>query len=60
VHAFVVPAPGKVPFDDVLRGAVLAALGQSSVPKTITYLDEVPVANSGKPDKHALRASLRV
>jgi acyl-CoA synthetase (AMP-forming)/AMP-acid ligase II len=60
VHAFVVPAPGRVPFDDVLRGAVLDALGQSCVPKTITYLDEVPVANSGKPDKHALKASLRV
>jgi fatty-acyl-CoA synthase len=58
VHAFVVPAPGHIPFDDVLRGAVLDALGQASVPKTITYLTEVPVANSGKPDKHALRASL--
>ena len=59
VHAFVVPAPGHVPFDDVLRGAVLDALGQGSVPKTITYLTEVPVASSGKPDKHALRAALR-
>jgi fatty-acyl-CoA synthase len=59
VHAFVVPAPGRAPFDDVLRGAVLDALGPSSVPKTITYVAEVPVTNSGKPDKHALRASLR-
>jgi fatty-acyl-CoA synthase len=58
VHAFVVPAPGHVPFDDVLRGAVLDALGAGSVPKTITYLPEVPVTNSGKPDKQALRASL--
>jgi len=58
VHAFVVPAPGHLPFDDVLRGAVLDALGEGSVPKTITYLAEVPVAHSGKPDKHALRASL--
>jgi fatty-acyl-CoA synthase len=58
VHAFVVPAPGRVPFDDVLRGAVLDALGEDSVPKTITYLHEVPVAHSGRPDKHALRASI--
>jgi fatty-acyl-CoA synthase len=58
VHAFVVPEPGRTPYDDALRGAVLAELGHGSVPKTITFLDEVPVANSGKPDKHALRASL--
>jgi acyl-CoA synthetase (AMP-forming)/AMP-acid ligase II len=58
VHAFVVPTGGRVPFDDALRGAVLDALGQDAVPKTITYLTEVPVADSGKPDKHALRASL--
>ncbi|TDV45442.1 class I adenylate-forming enzyme family protein [Actinophytocola oryzae] len=59
VHAFVVAAPDRVPFDDALRGAVLDALGQACVPKTITLLSEVPVANSGKPDKHALRDSLR-
>jgi acyl-CoA synthetase (AMP-forming)/AMP-acid ligase II len=58
VHAFVVPAPGRTPYDDALRGAVLAALGQGSVPKTITFLDTVPVAHSGKPDKLALRTSL--
>ena len=58
VHAFVVPAPGRAPVDDVLRGAVRDALGPASVPKTITYLTEVPVAVSGKPDKYALRASL--
>jgi fatty-acyl-CoA synthase len=59
VHAFVVPGPGYLPYEDALRGAVLAALGPASVPKTITFLTEVPVANSGKPDKFALRASLR-
>ena len=58
VHAFVVPARGHVPFDDVLRGAVLDALGEGSVPKTVTYLHEVPVAKSGEPDKLALRASI--
>jgi fatty-acyl-CoA synthase len=59
VHAFVVPAPGRTPDEEVLRKAVRAELGPGSVPKTITYLAEVPVATSGKPDKHALRASLR-
>lgn len=59
VHAFVVPAPGRTPDDDVLRNAVRAALGTGSVPKTISHLTEVPVADSGKPNKHALRASLR-
>jgi fatty-acyl-CoA synthase len=59
VHAFVVPAAGREPDTDALRQAVAAELGQGSVPKTITYLTEVPIANSGKPDKHALRAQLR-
>jgi fatty-acyl-CoA synthase len=59
VHAFVVPAPGRTPDEEVLRKAVRAELGPGSVPKSITYLAEVPVATSGKPDKHALRASLR-
>jgi len=58
VHAFVVPAPGRTPDEAALRQRVLTELGRGSVPKTITYLAEVPVANSGKPDKHALRASL--
>lgn len=58
VHAFVVPAPGGVPDEDALREVVRATLGAGSVPKTITFLTEVPVADSGKPDKHALRARL--
>jgi acyl-CoA synthetase (AMP-forming)/AMP-acid ligase II len=58
VHAFVVPEPGRVPDEDALREVVRAALGAGSVPKTITFLTEVPVADSGKPDKHALRARL--
>lgn len=58
VHAFVVPAPGGTPNEDELRAAVAEALGPGSVPRTITYLTEVPVGSSGKPDKLALRASL--
>jgi hypothetical protein len=37
---------------------VLAELGPACIPRTITFLTEVPVADSGKPDKVALRASL--
>ncbi|HEX6352185.1 class I adenylate-forming enzyme family protein [Actinophytocola sp.] len=59
VHAFVVPGWGHTPSDAVLRDAVRTRLGEGSVPKTITYLAAVPVAHSGKPDKRALRASLR-
>jgi fatty-acyl-CoA synthase len=58
VHAFVVLAAGHAPDDATLRDAVRAELGPGSVPTTITYLTEVPVSDSGKPDKHALRASL--
>lgn len=58
VHAFVVPAPGRLPIAEDLRDAVLAELGPACLPRTITFLTEVPVANSGKPDKIALRASL--
>lgn len=58
-HAFVVPArPGAAPDPDELRAAVLAELGAGAVPATITVLDTVPVAPSGKPDKKALLARL--
>ncbi|WP_435135880.1 class I adenylate-forming enzyme family protein [Actinacidiphila sp. bgisy144] len=56
-HAFVVPrAPGRPPAAGELRAAVRAALGADAVPATITVLDTVPVAPSGKPDKKALLA----
>jgi len=58
VHAFVVPVTGGFPDVDVLRDVVRAELGAACVPKTITILTEVPVADSGKPDKHALRARI--
>lgn len=54
VHAFVVPRPGRSLDHAGLRQAVLAELGELSVPETITQLSEVPVAVSGKPDKAAL------
>jgi acyl-CoA synthetase (AMP-forming)/AMP-acid ligase II len=54
VHAFVVPAGGRVPDPDALAERVRAELGEDSVPRTITMVPGVPVAASGKPDKRAL------
>ena len=57
VHAFVVPSGDRV-FDDAasteLAALVRAQLGDDSVPETITAVQRVPVAASGKPDKRAL------
>ncbi|HEY0535868.1 MAG TPA: long-chain fatty acid--CoA ligase [Actinoplanes sp.] len=55
VHAFVVPAPGRTPSIPSLRGLVEGCLGPKAVPATITLIDAVPVAPSGKPDKNALQ-----
>jgi acyl-CoA synthetase (AMP-forming)/AMP-acid ligase II len=55
-HAFIVPAVGRTALPDDLRAAVRDGLGEGAVPATITVLDSVPVAPSGKPDKKALLA----
>ena len=54
IHAFVVPADGRVPDHDALTALVRAELGEDSVPKTITEISSVPVNAAGKPDKRAL------
>jgi fatty-acyl-CoA synthase len=54
IHAFVVPAADRVLDRDALIALVRAELGEDSVPTTITVVPSVPVAASGKPDKHAL------
>ncbi|MFG1708930.1 class I adenylate-forming enzyme family protein [Nonomuraea sp. M3C6] len=54
VHAFVVPAEGRTPDRRELTALVRSHLGADSVPQTITMVPGVPVATSGKPDKHAL------
>jgi fatty-acyl-CoA synthase len=54
VHAFVVPAFGRVPDPAVLRSLVGEALGAACAPNTVTVIDEVPIAPSGKPDKRRL------
>jgi fatty-acyl-CoA synthase len=57
VHAFVVPAAGREPDPTVLAALVRTELGEGSVPATVTVVDGVPVAPSGKPDKRALLES---
>jgi fatty-acyl-CoA synthase len=54
IHAFVVPAGGRVPDPADLAAWVGAELGAGSVPSTVTVIDRVPVGPSGKPDKRAL------
>lgn len=54
VHAFVIPASGKQPDRAELSTLVEDELGPASVPSTITFIEEVPIAPSGKPDKKAL------
>ena len=54
IHAFVVPAEGRVPDHAVLAARVRDELGEDSVPKTITEVSSVPVNAAGKPDKRAL------
>jgi acyl-CoA synthetase (AMP-forming)/AMP-acid ligase II len=54
-HAFIVArTPGHAPDLDALRARVAAELGEAAVPATITVIDSVPTAPSGKPDKRAL------
>lgn len=58
-HAFIVPrTPGHAPDLDALRARVTAELGEAAVPATITVIDTVPTALSGKPDKRALIARI--
>ncbi|WP_239013962.1 class I adenylate-forming enzyme family protein [Archangium violaceum] len=57
VHAFVVPQPGARPDAGELRALVLSRLGQACVPRTVSFIAEVPVGPSGKPNKRALLAS---
>jgi acyl-CoA synthetase (AMP-forming)/AMP-acid ligase II len=54
IHAFVVLKSGLALEPEALRTLVRAELGNDSVPRTITRVDHVPVAVSGKPDKRAL------
>jgi len=54
VHAWVVAVDGAVPDPAALRERVARRLGAIAVPQTVTLVDHVPLAPSGKPDKAAL------
>nr|WP_042190266.1 fatty acid--CoA ligase family protein [Kibdelosporangium sp. MJ126-NF4]CEL19206.1 Long-chain-fatty-acid--CoA ligase [Kibdelosporangium sp. MJ126-NF4]CTQ94994.1 Long-chain-fatty-acid--CoA ligase (EC 6.2.1.3) [Kibdelosporangium sp. MJ126-NF4] len=54
LHAFVIPHPGRQPDHTELSTLVRDELGADSVPSRITFVDAVPLAPSGKPDKQAL------
>lgn len=59
VKAVVVLQPGNEPSDDItheLQQLVKAAKGSQQSPKTIDYVDALPVTPVGKPDKKAVRA----
>ncbi|MDQ0814769.1 acyl-CoA synthetase (AMP-forming)/AMP-acid ligase II [Streptomyces sp. B3I7] len=56
VHAFVVPAAGRLPDLGELRAWVTAELGGACAPTRLTLLDEVPLTAAGKPDKRRLAA----
>jgi fatty-acyl-CoA synthase len=54
VHAFVVPSGEASPDPEDLARLVGTELSANHVPRSVTVVRDVPVAASGKPDKHAL------
>ncbi|WP_439943771.1 class I adenylate-forming enzyme family protein [Streptomyces sp. BBFR115] len=54
VHAFVVPAAGRLPDPGELRELVAAQLGEACAPARLHLIDEVPLTPAGKPDKRRL------
>jgi acyl-CoA synthetase (AMP-forming)/AMP-acid ligase II len=56
VHAVVVTRAGAQVSADALIATVKKELGSVSAPKSIAFVDELPVNPAGKLDKKALRA----
>jgi acyl-coenzyme A synthetase/AMP-(fatty) acid ligase len=56
IHAYVVPAAGRVPDAGLLGKLVAERLGEAAVPRSGTVIERVPLAPSGKPDKRTLAA----
>jgi len=59
VKAVVVPAPGIEPSDDLtheLQQLVKDVKGSQMAPKSVDYVDSLPLTPVGKPDKKAVRA----
>lgn len=56
VKALIVPKQGKQPDVDALIQMVKSQKGSNQAPKTIDFVDAIPVTPIGKPDKKAIRA----
>lgn len=56
VHAFVVVKPGASVTAEHIQALVKAELGAIPSPKTVDFVDELPVNPAGKVDKKSLRA----
>ena len=54
IHAFVVPEPGTVPDAARLKRELQLRLPDYMIPKTIRFLDRLPVNANGKTDRKAL------
>jgi fatty-acyl-CoA synthase len=58
VHAAVVLRPGATVTADELRALVRDRKGETHEPRTVAFLDDIPLTPAGKPDKNAVRAEL--
>ena len=56
VTAVVVLRPGFEPCEDALKALVREKKGAVQAPKTVIFIDALPLTSVGKPDKKALRA----
>ncbi|MCY1540683.1 3-[(3aS,4S,7aS)-7a-methyl-1,5-dioxo-octahydro-1H-inden-4-yl]propanoyl:CoA ligase [compost metagenome] len=56
VKAVVVLRPGSAVTEDHLKAAVRNAKGPVNTPKSIDFVDALPLTTLGKPDKNQLRA----
>ncbi|WP_235530135.1 MULTISPECIES: acyl-CoA synthetase [unclassified Nocardioides] len=55
VHAFVVTKPGQTVTTEEIQAHVKAELGSIPSPKTVDFIDQLPVNPAGKVDKKTLR-----
>jgi len=55
VHAAVVRRPGAEVSEAELRRLVRDELGDYETPKSVLFLDEIPVTRAGKPNKNTVR-----
>ncbi|MEU8975903.1 AMP-binding protein [Streptomyces monashensis] len=58
LHAAVVGQPGAAVSEEELRALVRAEKSRLHAPRTIVFLDEIPLTPVGKPDKQAVRQYL--